>query len=577
MKFPQEEEPRNPNPAPDTTRMLAALAAAAGSICASLDLPTIYARVFDHLSDFVPYDTSSLMLLDGSGEPHLRVVAWRGFPADVPFDQIRLPLTPDTAHYPVLNEGRPVMLADARAHPNWVHVAFYHQVRSWVAVPLSVEGRTIGMLTIDHFQPGRYSEHDEAMALAFARYVAVAIRNAQLYAESQHAYQELHLTQKELFQHEKLRVLGQLASGVAHDFNNVLTSILGNVQLLMIEAIDQETISALRVVERAAQDGAVIVRRLQEFARPHPAGPLAQIDLRTVVADALELTRPRWHDPAVAETQRIRIINALEPAMTAPVEVAELRQVLVNLIMNALDAMPQGGTLQLSSGAEGGEAFVAVQDSGVGITPELQARIFDPFVTTKGSRGSGMGLAIAQAVITRHGGRIDLSSTPGQGSRFVVWLPGSETLPEEPSSVVAAGVAETSQAILVVDDDPEICTMLARALQSRGHSVALASSAADALQQLARQPFDLLITDLGMPEVSGWELIRQVRSEDQDIGIVLISGWGQHLTAAVAQDQQIDATISKPFTLIQLHQVITQALGNTTERRMQRSSKRGII
>jgi signal transduction histidine kinase/ActR/RegA family two-component response regulator len=557
--------------------MFAALAAAAGSICASLDLPTIYARVFDHLSDFVRYDTSTIMLLDPAEEALLRVVAWRGFPADIPFDDIRLPIGPGTAHYPVLREGRPVVLNDAQLHPNWVHVAFYHQVRSWIAVPLSVEGRTIGMMTIDRFEPSRYSEHEATIALAFARYVAVAIRNAQLYTESQNAYQELHLTQKELFQHEKLRVLGQLASGVAHDFNNVLTSIIGNVQLLMIEAIDQEMIGSLRVVERAAQDGAVIVRRLQEFSRPYPAGPLTQIDLRTLVADALELTRPRWHNPAVADVQRIRIVTTMEPALSAPAEVAELRQVLVNLIMNALDAMPNGGTLHLSSGAEGGEVFVSVQDTGVGIGPELQTRIFDPFVTTKGSRGSGMGLAIAHAVVTRHSGRISLTSVPGEGSTFVVWLPGGESQPEEQAPSDPDADLESGQAILVVDDDPEICTMLARALQSRGHAVEVASDATSALQQLRQRQFDLLITDLGMPEVSGWELIRQVRAGDREIGIVLISGWGQHLTAAVAQDQQIDATISKPFTLTQLHQVITEALGNTAERRMQKSSKRGII
>ncbi|HEU4328528.1 MAG TPA: ATP-binding protein [Roseiflexaceae bacterium] len=579
MRPAQDDDPRNPIAAADSTRMLAALAEAARSICASLDLPTIFERVFDHLTLFVAYDSASILLLRDQRSPEMRLIVagWRGFPEHMGFESIEIHVTPETVNYPVMAGGRALVLEDVRSHIGWQKVGAVDRVRSWIGVPLSVEGRTIGMMTIDSHRANSYSDHHAALALAFAGYVAVAIRNAQLYAESQRAYEELNLTQQQLFQHEKLRVMGQLASGVAHDFNNVLTSIIGNVQLLIIEAIDADTQSALRVIERAAQDGAVIVRRLQEFSRPHPTGPLLQADLRQVVADALELTRPRWHDPAATNAQRVRIVTALEPAVTAAVEVAELRQVLVNLIMNALDAMPQGGTLRLVTGTNEHEVFVHVQDSGVGIPPEFQARIFDPFVTTKGSRGSGMGLAIAHAVVTRHAGRITLSSEPNQGSTFTVWLPGGATLIEQVAPAEQEATKQAAQSILVVDDDQEICTMLARALQSRGHTVTVASNGRDALEQLREHSFDLIITDLGMPEVSGWDLIRQVRAKDQQVGIVLISGWGQHLTDAVAQDQQIDATIGKPFTLEHLHQTIAQTLNTTSERRMQKVRKRGII
>jgi signal transduction histidine kinase len=217
---------------------------------------------------------------------------------------------------------------------------------------------------------------------------------------------------------ERLRALGALAAGIAHDFNNILLGILGNVQLLMEQLNDPEVRGVLAVIERAALDGAATVRHLQDFSRSSAPDALAPCDLRDVAEGALALTRPRW-----ARRFDIQVTLKLEPAFTIPAEVATLRQVLTNLLLNALDAMPEGGTLQVETGMHQQEVFVLVRDTGIGIPADLQARIFDPFMTTKGSAGNGMGLAMSRMLIARQGGRITVESAPGAGSTFTIWLP----------------------------------------------------------------------------------------------------------------------------------------------------------
>jgi signal transduction histidine kinase len=395
--------------------LAAALGEVARSVSATLDLQVILERIFDLLERFIPYDSAAIMLMRDRA---LIVTAGRGFPEGMPVDDVVLPYHPGTTHYPVVAEGRTLVLDDAQADPGWQVVPGYHLIHGWIGVPLSVEGRLIGMLTIDKWQPGVYNSQHAVVAEAFANHVAMAIRNAQLYEESQHAYAQLQRAQTTLVHHERLRALGELASGIAHDFNNILLGILGNVQLLIEELSDPPVRAMLEVIERAAHDGAATVRYLQDFSRAGPSGPLAPCDLRDVAEGALGLTRPRW-----VRRPDIQVALALEPAITAPAEVATLRQVLTNLLLNALDAMPEGGVLRVETGVREQQVFARVQDTGVGIAPDLQARIFEPFVTTKGPAGNGMGLAMSRMLIARQGGRITVESAPGAGSSFTIWLP----------------------------------------------------------------------------------------------------------------------------------------------------------
>jgi signal transduction histidine kinase/ActR/RegA family two-component response regulator len=541
-----------------------ALGEVAMSVNASRDLDAILERIFIVLGRCIPYDSAAIFLLQ---DDILIVAGSRGFPADLPVQDVVLPWHSGTTHYPVIAENRALVIEDVQTDPGWQTVAGYDLVRAWIGAPLSVEQRVIGMLTIDRWQPGVYSDHDVALAQAFASHIAIAIHNAQLYADSQRANKELQSIQAELFLHERLYAIGELALGSAHDFNNTLAGILGNVQLLLQDAVDPSIQSGLRVIERAARDGAVTIRRLQDFVRTSPAGPMAPVDLRGVAESALALTRPRWQGLPAPLGADISVATELTSVYTAPVEAAALRQVLTNLILNALDAMPHGGTLRVATGTHEQEAFVLVQDTGIGIAPELLTRIFKPFVTTKGTRGSGMGLAMSQAIVTRQGGRMTVESALGEGSVFTVWLPLGTSVPIEkppaPPSTTAA------HRILVVDDDQELCHLVGRALRSRGHHVVTASSALEALALIdaEQDPYDLVVTDLSMPSMSGWELIRRIRERDQTIGVTLMSGWGQEVIEAIANHQLIDQSLSKPFDLQELHQHVATALDAVVRRR----------
>jgi signal transduction histidine kinase len=404
--------------------LAAALGEVATSVSATLDQAVIFERIFDMLGRFVPYDSSAILLLrDGV----LTVAAARGFPAHPPVRDVVLPYHANTTHYPVLAEGRALWLRDARTHPGWQVVPGYELVRSWIGTPLSVEGQVIGMLTIDKWEPDSYTSEHATLAQAFASHVAIAIRNAQLYEQSQRAYAELRRTQAEMLRLERMRVLGELASGVAHDFNNILAGIYGNIHLVLESVSDPWMRAELEAIARAAQDGAATVRQLQDFARVGPAGTLHPHDLRDAAEAALALTRPRWQ----ARATQLQVLTEFAPAV-AKAEGVAVRQALANLILNALDAMPEGGTLRIVTGTSGAEAFVRVQDTGVGIVPTLQPRIFEPFVTTKGAQGNGMGLTMSQAMIVRQGGRITVESAPGTGSVFTIWLPREGEHPPSP-------------------------------------------------------------------------------------------------------------------------------------------------
>ncbi|HWQ13267.1 MAG TPA: ATP-binding protein [Roseiflexaceae bacterium] len=544
-------------------RLAAALGEVARSVSATLDLNIILERVFDQLGQFVPFDSAAITLLR---EGELVVAAGRGFPPEERVQDVRLQMLPGAPHYPVVAEGHTLVVPDVQATPGWQKVPGGHLVHSWIGTPLVVEGRTIGMLTIDSWTPGIYTEHHAALARAFASHVAMAIRNAQLYEESQRAYAELHRTQTELLHHERLRALGELASGVAHDFNNVLAGILGNAQLLLLETTDPAMRAGLQLIERAAQDAAVTIRRLQDFARANAQEPLVPVDLAAVAESALALTRPRWRAQPAPSEREIRVETSLAPAHTVPAEAAELRQVLINLILNGIDAMPSGGTLRIETGVHEGEAFARVRDTGVGIAPDLQPRIFEPFVTTKGARGSGMGLAMSRALVARQGGRITVESAPGAGSCFTIWLPhGDVALPHEPQPALPAWGARGR--VLVVDDDGEVRALIQRALQARGYEVTVSDRAMEALALLRRSTFDLLVTDLGMPEMSGWDLVRRVRAEDQELGIILLSGWGQAAVEQISREELVDWTLDKPFALEALQRSAAETMRLVRERR----------
>ncbi|HSD48947.1 MAG TPA: HAMP domain-containing sensor histidine kinase, partial [Actinomycetota bacterium] len=297
-------------------------------------------------------------------------------------------------------------------------------VRSLLLAPVLTGGVVRAILVGSIDEEGRqFTERDQRLAEAIADRAGTALEHARLYEELARAYDDLKTAQQHLVQTEKLRALGEMASGVAHDFNNSLAVILGRVQLALRRVEDATLRRWLEIVERAALDASQTVRRIQEFTRIRRDLPTETVDLNRVVRDAVEMTAPRWRDEMQSRGIEVRLIARLGPIPSVAGHPAELREALMNLILNAVDAMPNGGAITVSTEAIETGVEIRVADTGVGMTDAVRQRIFEPFFSTKGMQGTGLGLAMVDGIVSRHGGQVLVESTEGLGSTFQIRLP----------------------------------------------------------------------------------------------------------------------------------------------------------
>jgi PAS domain S-box-containing protein len=364
------------------------------------------------------------------------------------------------------------------------------------------------------------------------------------------ALSELAAAQSQLVQRERLAALGRMASGIAHDLNNTLAPILGYSELLLerAEAVAPRVIEDLRLTNLAARDAASVVRRLREFFRPRaPDQTSTSVDVNDLVRDAVAISEPKWKDEkqGLGATVRVRTFFGAPPPVEG--DVAELREALLNLIFNALDAMPNGGTLTFATAAREGEAEIRVQDDGVGMTEEVRLRCFEPFFSTKGERGTGLGLAQVWGAVRRHGGGIGVESSEGSGTTFVLTLPRrkSEAAPPAP----ATPPPPPPLRVLLVDDEPLPRDVIRRYLEIDGHAVAMASNAAEALELSSREPYDLVVTDNAMPGMSGEKLAAALKESFPRLPIIMLTGFGAVWDEHAADRLAVDCVLSKPVTL----------------------------
>jgi PAS domain S-box-containing protein len=360
---------------------------------------------------------------------------------------------------------------------------------------------------------------------------------------------------------DKLRALGQLASGVAHDFNNSLAAILGRAQLLRRQTQDDALVRNLEIIQTAAEDAAATVRRIQTFARKAPAKEFEMLDVAGLLNDAIEITRTRWENEARLRGLDYQVILDAASGQHTLGSASELREVFVNLIVNAVDAMPKGGKLSISCASEGPRLRLRFADSGTGMPEDVRQRIFDPFFTTKGAQGTGLGLSVSHSIVERHEGTISVSSEFGGGTVFTIDLPAAIVATEEKE--VQAEVEEVpSLSILVIDDEPSVRETLAEMLEVMGHRVLLAESGQNALRTLAVNACDLVFTDLAMPEMDGWETSREIRKRWPDMNVVLVTGYGTGTVPPAGEDKLVNGIIGKPFDFSQITQTINSILAN---------------
>jgi signal transduction histidine kinase/CheY-like chemotaxis protein len=393
---------------------------------------------------------------------------------------------------------------------------------------------------------------------------AAQVEQAQRHVRALSDYvAEQERIREQLFQMEKLSALGELASGVAHDFNNTLAGILGRAQLIHRTNDPEKITRGLNIIIKTAEDGAKTVKRIQDFARQRRDHDFETVSIDQILSDVSQITRPRWKDRAEASNINIRLDLQIRSRATVLGDESELREVLVNMVFNAVDAMPQGGQLTLAAEDIDESVVISIGDTGSGIAPEVKSRIFDPFFTTKGTAGMGLGLAVSFGIIRRHEGTIDVESEVGVGTTFRIALPkaqitcgaslppaASESQPLIAETVTANGNCifdETQPQILVVDDEESVGELLRDLLESEGCRVCLAQGGREALALFEAHEFDGIFTDVGMPEMSGWELAHAIRERNQIIPMAVITGWGEAVGSDEQKAARVDWVVTKPF------------------------------
>lgn len=378
-----------------------------------------------------------------------------------------------------------------------------------------------------------------------------------------------------LTQSSRLQALGVMVAGIAHQFNNILTIISGNVQLLTDSYEDHENMmQRLRVIRQVAVDGAKIIHRMTEFTKINcDSSQFIPVNIGDLIKHAVDFSKPRWKDMAQASGISYKIcIENIEELPLISGNPTELREVLINIINNALDAMSQGGTLSFRTWKDSGAVFVSITDTGVGMSDDIRLKVFDPFFTTKGVKGTGLGLSVAYSIIKRHGGKIKVESQMGKGSTFILEIPIIRQSNHITSNHLLEKMPVHKYHILIVDDEPEICDFLKSFLVKKEYVVTCTTNGTEAVLLITKCDFDLVLCDLCMPDISGWEILRSVKNSGKKTKFGLVTGWNNLLNTLsnTSSDVIPDFAIYKPIELPVLLKHVQDALSlkrdNTPDR-----------
>jgi len=442
---------------------------------------------------------------------------------------------------------------------------------SVVAAPLLVESKVFGLLIAARHQPHAFSSSDCEFLRQLSEHVALAAHQSQIYTALQQAYDDLRQTQQIVMQQERLRALGQMASGIAHDINNAISPVALYTELLLEREpnLSVRTREYLKTTQTAIEDVAHTVSRMREFYRQRePQLILLPVDVSHLAQQVLDLTRARWSDMPQKRGIVIQMNSELAPDLppVAGVE-SEIREALINLVFNAVDAMPEGGTLTVrtkTSSAPGkGHIDVEVADSGIGMDEETRRRCLEPFFTTKGERGTGLGLAMVYGVTQRHNAEVEIDSARGKGTTIRMRFPVVTTDNSGANEISPAEMIPSRQRILIVDDDPLLIKSLRDALESDGHAVIAAHGGQEGINlfqaaEERKEPFAVVITDLGMPYVDGRKVASAVKTTRPSTPVILLTGWGQRIVAEGDVPPHVNRVLSKPPKLRELRAALAE-------------------
>ena len=444
-------------------------------------------------------------------------------------------------------------------------------MRSLVIAPLLVESQVFGVLVCARRDDHAFVSGECEFLRQVSEHTALASHQAQLYGALQRAYDDLRQTQQQVMQQERLRALGQMASGIAHDINNAISpmSLYADALLEREPNLTDTGRKQLETIQRAVDDVAATVARMGEFYRlREPRAALLPVDLNLLAEHVVDLTRARWSDMAQQRGIVIRMQLELDPGLPqiAAVE-SQIRDALVNLVFNAVDAMPNGGPLVIRTRGDGyGRHRISIEitDAGIGMDEDTRRRCLEPFFTTKGERGTGLGLAMVFGVAERHGATLDIESQPGQGTTVRLSF---AALAQKVSPQASDAPVETGpQRILIIDDDPLLLRSLRDALESDGHVVTTANGGQAGINTFVEShaeglPFPVVITDLGMPNVDGRKVASTIKAAVPATLVLMLTGWGRRLVAEGDIPPGVDEVLSKPPKLIDLRNALATRLG----------------
>jgi PAS domain S-box-containing protein len=443
---------------------------------------------------------------------------------------------------------------------------------SVVLAPLLVESRVFGVLIAARRNAHAFGSADCEFLRQVSEHAGLAAHQAELYQVLQRAYDDLRLSRDAALQHERLRALGQMAGGIAHNINNAISPVSIYTDWLLENEpnLSERSRDFLATIQRAIRDVAQTVSGMREFYREHKSElVLSRVDLNEIVQHALDLTRARWRDMAHQRGNALELELDLDPSQPIVWGLAgEIREALINLVFNAVDAMPDGGHLTVRTYCSNGvgafsSVYLEVKDDGIGMDDDLRRRCIEPFVTTKGERGTGLGLAMVYGVIQRHGATLQIESAPAAGTTVRIAF---SQAPARDSTIPEAALDPAPVPplrILVIDDDPLLIKSLRDTLSHDGHQIVTAESGRDGIQafesaRLGVEPFAVVITDLGMPHLDGHKVAHAVKAASPNTPVVLLTGWGQRLIGGDDELPDIDYVLSKPPKLGELRAALSR-------------------
>jgi len=549
------------------------------------DLQSIFQVVLRHIEDSLPIDFGCVCIYDASAE--LLQVTRVGAKSEAIAAELTMT---EQSRVPIDANGLSRCVRGQLVYePDISQVPFpFPQrlaaggMRSLVAAPLLVESKVFGVLIAARADTNSFSSGDCEFLRQLSEHTALAAHQSQLHTALQLAYDDLHRTQLVILQQERLRALGQMASGIAHDINNAISPVALYTDSLSDTDLNlgETTREYLDVVRQAVKDVTHTVSRMREFYRQSsPDLALQPVDVNRVVPKIIDFTRARWSD--IPQQRGIVIHMSSELAPESPLLLgieSEVREALINLVFNSIDAMPDGGNLTLRTALvrDGNvpRVTIEVQDTGIGMDEDTSKRCLEPFFTTKGERGTGLGLAMVYGIVQRHGGDIEITSVPNKGTTVSLSFPGTSGAPG--LAIELEGARPPRLRILVIDDDPLLTKAMRDILEKDGHLVTTVNAGQagiDAFRASHGGPnaFAIVVTDLGMPYVDGRQVAQAIKMTSSATPVVLLTGWGQRLVAEGDFPAHVDRILNKPPKLRELRRTFVELFGRQTQAETTRS------